>query len=700
MSDPRGELPAEILEFLSEDEEEKPQEKEDEDKFEMDWGTVIVVDHVPKIAMAKYDKLSGVLRRIFAQTGRIVRLEMPTEENQTLGFAFVEFEKAEEAAKAIRLTDGYVLDKSHVFKVTSYAALQALETLADEWRPSPKPAFEPRLNPHSWLADPAHRDQLAIRYNNETEVRWAERNGPPSLAYGGEREKEGGLYWCEMYVQWSPQGSFLATFHHKGIALWGDAEFSKQGRFAHAGVKHLQFSPREHYMITASNEARDKRGVVVWDVRTRREIRSFETVSLAPHVPPNLAGQPEAAQPTPVPSRFQWSFDDAYCARRAKDKSNSLIISVYSLPSMMLLDKKSLKADGVVDFQWSPVANKLAYWAPEQGNTPARVTIVEIPSRRELRQKNLVNVSACTMYWHPDGTYLCVKVLRHTKSKKTTFTSLELFRLNEPLVPVEMMEMKSDVHAFAWEPNGGHRFACIHGGSDGKRSVTFYSMVSADGKKAELAVLFTLDARPANHIFWSPMGSHVVLAGLGDGLEGVLEFYDCDNKWGKQTEHYRATAVAWDPSGRIVATSVVQPLEGTFYKFQMDNGYKLWTFQGHFFHDSSYENMYQLAWRPRPKSLLDAAQKKTIVKNLRKYEKKFAQEDKMKDMDRQRELTTEKRSSRRAYRRLLERRKQAYYDARPVRVRMRDGFDADDDQHYFVTVKLHDVVLSTKEEVC
>ena len=37
------------------------------------------------------------------------------------------------------------------------------------------------------------------------------------------------------YVKWSPQGR-LVMFHNKGIALWGDSDFNKQGRFAHNGV--------------------------------------------------------------------------------------------------------------------------------------------------------------------------------------------------------------------------------------------------------------------------------------------------------------------------------------------------------------------------------------------------------------------------------------------------------------------------------
>ena len=92
-------------------------------EYKEDWGNVIVVDNLPKIPMAKHDKLLGVLKRIFAQTGTIERLVMPQENEKTLGVAFVEFATAEEAVKAIRLTDGYALDKSHVFKVNAYLSL-------------------------------------------------------------------------------------------------------------------------------------------------------------------------------------------------------------------------------------------------------------------------------------------------------------------------------------------------------------------------------------------------------------------------------------------------------------------------------------------------------------------------------------------------------------------------------------------------
>lgn len=56
---------------------------------------------------------------------------------------------------------------------------------------------------------------------------------------------------------------------------------------------------------------------------------------------------------------------------------------------MGLLDKKSLKVTNIKDFSWSPSDNIIAYWVPEDNNVPARVVLVELPSRKELRVKNL-----------------------------------------------------------------------------------------------------------------------------------------------------------------------------------------------------------------------------------------------------------------------------------------------------------------------
>jgi uncharacterized protein with WD repeat len=45
------------------------------------------------------------------------------------------------------------------------------------------------------------------------------------------------------------------------------------------------------------------------------------------------------------------------------------------------------------DFEWSPSEPVLAAYSVEQGNQPARIVLVKIPERTEMRQKNMLNVS-------------------------------------------------------------------------------------------------------------------------------------------------------------------------------------------------------------------------------------------------------------------------------------------------------------------
>ena len=84
---------------------------------------------------------------------------------------------------------------------------------------------------------------------------------------------------------------------------------------------------------------------------------------------------------------FRWSQDGAYVARAANE-----CLSVYESPSFGLLEKKSIKIPGLKDFSWSPDQKFIAYWVPEDKDAPARVCIMEMPARTEIRVKNLFNV--------------------------------------------------------------------------------------------------------------------------------------------------------------------------------------------------------------------------------------------------------------------------------------------------------------------
>merc|ERR1711957_692243 len=301
---------------------------------------------------------------------------------------------------------------------------------------------------------------------------------------------------------------------------------------------------------------------------------------------------------------------------------------------------------------------------------------------------------------------------------KTLYNYLELFRLEDSGVPVEMLDVKDAVMAFAWEPNGS-RFAMIHAEnpSSTKVNVSFYDMnkkaslsdagsKKGKGKKsadtnaivAEVTKLETLEGKQCNCLFWSPAGHNIIMASLGDSASGALEFYDVDTKAMAMKEHYRANQVVWDPAGRTVATLVSQPIGGGHFKFVMDNGYTLWTFQGKQITQKSYEAFYQLQWRPR-KSLLNKDQVETVVKNLKKYEKEFDKADKAINRARLVEETRGKRLLRSGFRDRLARLKAWRAGQRETRISLMNGYDDDDESGYNIVENTIETVLSTKKEV-
>jgi len=676
------------------------------------FDSAIVITNLPKVPEAKLEKLTNVVVRLVSRIGDLASSDdfsgvmMPFDQSTgtTLGFCFAEYASPETAKHAIVTLDGHKFDKNHFLSVTAYPRAQKLQDLEETEFVEPKPApFVEKPNAMSWLEDPSQRDQYVIRQGKETEVYWFDAKNDPVIDYDGSREKEAGVSWCEYYCHWSPKGSYLATLvPARGVILWSGANYEKTGRFVAPDVKTVLFSPEENYLITNNMRRDDEAAIKVYHIQSGKLLRTF---------PLYPKGFPMDEDIPPPP--FQWSHDDNYLARMGKD-----LVSIYATPSMGLLDKKSLLVEGIHEFQWSPKANILACWAPEQTNSPAHVDLIEIPTRNKLRQKNLFNVTKCNMVWHPDGDYLAVKVTRHTKSKKTLYNNIELFRMRDQGIPVEMLDIKDAVMALAFEPRGS-RFAMIHAEnpSAAKVNVSFYDMmkktevisVAKKGAKKgqqqkaiqvvpELNLIETLQGKQCNVLFWSPAGTNIIMASLGDSASGTLEFYDVSTKSLVVKEHYRANQVLWDPSGRTLATCVSQPVEGGHFKFAMDNGYILWSFQGRQIYQQSFETFYQFVWRPR-EMLLSKSQVNKVRKDLKKYEKEFDKADKARERALYLEETKGKRAERKKYRDLRAELRELRKEQRPRRVELQDGYDSDDENNYIVKEVSIETILSTKEEV-
>jgi translation initiation factor 3 subunit B len=326
--------------------------------------------------------------------------------------------------------NGFAFDVRHSFQINRFTDIEKFAALDETYVAPTVPAHTPRAHMRSWLADPSGRDQFLTYTGDEVQIHWNARAGP-DLAFSR-------LNWTDLYVAWAPHGTLLATLHRQGLQLWGGADWSLIRRIAHPLARLVDFSPNERYLVTWSNDpiaippgaqqgpmffSPDDEGnnLAVWDVATGHLLRTF-SVDGSAGATSGPGGVDKKQMNWP---QLKWSSDDRYVARVTPGEK----ISVYEVPSMNLLEQKSIKIDGVVDFEWCPLSdeeqakikedgkaaqdaatgsadgtkkkagvsrvreNMLVYWVPEVENQPARVTLLAIPSRTQLRTKNLFSVS-------------------------------------------------------------------------------------------------------------------------------------------------------------------------------------------------------------------------------------------------------------------------------------------------------------------
>ncbi|KAG8525270.1 Translation initiation factor 3 subunit b [Bacidia gigantensis] len=623
-------------------------------RLEQGLDSFVVVDGLPLVESGNKAKLQKFLTGKLNASGFKIKDEgfyMPMGENgKSEGFAFVEYQTPQQAQKACKVVHGTPIDKKHTFgvnKITDIERYGREGRIDDEYQPPEIDDFQEKEHLRWWLGDPNCRDQFALYRGDGVAIMWNKKKDNPENIIDRQ-------HWTERFVQWSPLGTYLATIHARGMQLWGGPSWSRQTRFPHINVDLVDFSPNEKYVCTWSfrpievaeddpvlSQDDDGKNYIIWDLTTGRPIRSFAMYDLVT-APIGPEGQPIKKQ-VPWPA-FKWSADDKYVARMKEGEG----IHIYELPSMKALDKKIIPIEGVMDFEWSPATPQRAdvktyeqlfcFWTPEIGSNPAKVGLMSIPSKQIVRTRNLFNVTDAKLHWQSQAAYVCVKVDRHSKSRKSLATNLEIFRVREKGVPVEVVDaLKDTVINFAWEPKGD-RFVLITTAEvvmttavPPKTSVSFFCPEKIKGAGVgNFKHIRTIEKKNNNAIFWSPKGRFCVVGTVLSQQSFDLDFWDFDYEGDTHegnkdltanlqlvntADHYGVTEVEWDPTGRYVTTGA------SVWKHTMENGYHLYDFK---------EIQTTPLASPAP-TLLSRDEQKTIRKNLREYSKDFEEQDRIEE---------------------------------------------------------------------
>ncbi|XP_050271902.1 eukaryotic translation initiation factor 3 subunit B-like [Quercus robur] len=438
-----------------------------------------------------------------------------------------------------------------------------------------------------WLTDKRARDQFLIQCSVDLEIYWNIGAGHLKPELFDHR-----TIFLES-AMWSPSGTYLATTLKTGSVIWGGATFFKPLMFCdHNMIKLINFSVGEKYLVSYSEH--DRKGAVlkIFDVKSG-EVKMVIGRSQGEHATGGIAGISQVAWPI-----FRWSGrnDDKYFARIGKNA-----IYIYETNTFGLIDNETLKAENVMDFCWSPTDPVIALFVPTDADEmqPARVSLIHVPNKEELKKKNLNGVRDCKMFWQSNGEYLAVLFNQFNGTRSTTYQRFVIFGIKDPGIPVEDFELENEndmIIAFSWEPNG-QRFAVIHA-LDQRQNVSFYSVIKAQNR-FQFSKLVTLEVEQAGSLHWSPAGRFILLAAMR-GCGGDLIFYDVDALGTLAIERFVATNIEWSPTGRYVATirTLSDDLDVRQEEFQ--EGVMIWSFFGVLLYQIPRRHLTQFWWRPRP----------------------------------------------------------------------------------------------------
>ncbi|KAI6659042.1 Eukaryotic translation initiation factor 3 subunit B [Oopsacas minuta] len=590
-----------------------------------EFDSIIIVENIPQIDPKgeKMEKLEIILRKIFSRFGKIVNIYFAKETNAMLkGFMLVEYQSSDSAEQAKKIADGYIMDKSHTFTINLMTEVVEALGMSDEFKEQTPLAYPgERQGPLWWWAmkEDAHDQYAILHQGSNTDLSnsdvhlslWWNTGSVPR--YIVER-----LKWSMLGFTWSKQGTFLVTVHPQGAAIWAFESFERFQKYPHFGVKLVDISPGENYVVTCSlPQSEDDQNVKIWNLLTAKVVKTFSVESVV--IYPGGRDKP-AKWPL-----IQWSYNDEYFGILSLANQS---IKVFQSDCMKLLDDKVIHIPNIQDFSWRPTgSNVLAYWFPEQNQKPAQVALMSIPTRAIARQKNLVGVHDCELKWTENGRFLLCKVIHYiSKSRKQnkTKTAFEVFSIGQDReIPVISIDAGESVTAYALDQNG-NKIAVMS--SEATKDVIGHQSTlkffSVDPSRASNPFLKDMTGVYASHLSWSPLGQYLVAAAISQNT-GDLIFIDATEfSVINRQNHTGFTDIQWDPTGRYLCSYINYMTRAT------ECSYALWTFYGRCYYKFTIPFLYAFKWRGRPPKVLTEGEQLEIQKNIAYYQKIFEQKDK------------------------------------------------------------------------
>ncbi|KAL0246571.1 hypothetical protein GEMRC1_007783 [Eukaryota sp. GEM-RC1] len=570
---------------------------------------VVILTGLPVVPEGKLDKLSTFLTKTIKKTVAAPdNVDIPMSEGSSQGFAFVTFSASDHTERAVRELNDFRFDKKHTIRSSLLDDIHKYDDVPEEYPGPPdlKQTDSTPIDLQDYLLDRRARVQFLTHVGLPHGSRTSINNLDPIEGIK-EREDDSREDWADEKLggRWSPYGTYLATFHDRGIALWAGKSFSLIRRFAHSGARALTFSDKENYLLTATEA--DRHGhysLKVFETVTGKLLRTFEMHKTEGH-----------------PLRiFKISACEKYLARVMKDK-----VAIYDLHNNMEPIRKAIIRESNVEvLAWSPREPILSLFVAE-GNIPARIMMVAFDDDHAmvLRTKTLVQVRDVQLFWSAHGDFLLAKAKRTSKSGKTHQFGFELIKIKERAIPcMTLPDIKSvEVSHCAWDPTGA-TFAYIEADTTKTGLVVVCRIVGGEVKE-----IGRTQPRPFNTLYWCPKGNILVgigLSTLGSTFAGHMDFIlvqEDSIEVVESRQHSSCSFAQWSPCGRFFVT-VVSQIRRTY-----DTGFNLFSMRGRPLVNVRKDKFYYFLFRPTPPPVLPEKKLQEVESGLKNFVDEFKAED-------------------------------------------------------------------------
>ena len=602
----------------------------------------VFIGGLPVVEEGKKKKLLSFLQAkgLFSEVQLVQDPHFPcSSDSILLGFAFFQVASKEQAELLAKRADGFVVDnKTTLFALTFDEFQQTIE-MPDEYVQPSIPEYTDRPFLYQWiLDDPSVSEQFMTfhwdKRGNVTQV--FEMPSSAAICDDSTIEEPVATFkrpnLCDSRVEWSPNGTYLVSYHVQGIALWmplsasgdksDDAESSYQRvvRFSHSSVSSVSFSFDERFVYTQSEQES-----FIWDIETGFKVFTLSSTSKSCKFSFCKNG-----------GHFFYTLDSG--STGSPDGCTGGALRIYQIiqkeecsfiPTLI----HSVTGGNVMDAEWGNVKPILAYWIGEQENSPARVSLIACQPNsgggsstiRQLKSKTLFLVRSCHFAWHPQDTFLALLVDRWNKTKKSSNVNFEIFRLAERDIPVDNVECppgQSLVH-FAWEPSaplqavkaGGrgnsHKFATIvRDDLQGTSHLVFWED-RKDPKQPvrQFSPIGKYERKFIDRLYWSPKGRFLLACNISTNSSGNFELWDAQPRsMVASMEHEQLSQVVWAPNGlQFCSFSSFSEHSGA------ENGFLLWDLRGNQVLKKSIEKFEFLLYRPIPTRLLNPGDGKLLM---------------------------------------------------------------------------------------